>query len=202
MKKLNILSRLFKAASMAYMVFSNPRPGEESPESESRRRSLRRLTRIGAAVFFFVALGVATTALYLMFSGPLMRVQPKYVAYQAVMPPTPQGIVPVSLASAEIPPKNPLPDDDRTRATGRVYYGYYCAFCHGKEGEVTGPVGRSYMPAPTLLSLPRVQAMSDDQLYRAMLTGIGHEPVLDYVIDPQKRWYIVSYVRTLGREGP
>ncbi len=135
------------------MLFSSPRPGEEVPEGESARDGVSPdPSGLGRSVFFFVALGAATTALYLMFSGPQMRTQPKYPAYQAQMPPTPEGIVPVSFASTETPPQNPLPDTERTRATGRVYYGYYCAFCHGRPGQVTGPVGRSYVPAPTPLS--------------------------------------------------
>jgi len=39
--------------------------------------------------------------------------------------------------------------------------------------------------------------LSDGALYRAMLTGIGHEPVLSYVIEPKARWYVVSYMRYL-----
>jgi mono/diheme cytochrome c family protein len=163
---------------------------------------------VAGVVFVTAAIGVAMVALYLMFSGPRMRIQPKYPAYQAQMPPAPEGIVPVwqpsrvALVPEDILLENPLPDAEKTRAAGRVYYGYYCAFCHGGPGEVTGPVGRSYVPAPPRLTRPEIQGMSDGELYWAMLTGIGHEPVLEYVIDAQTRWYIVSYVRTLGSESP
>jgi mono/diheme cytochrome c family protein len=187
---------------VVYLLFTGSRPDEEAPKGEPHKRRFRLVKRMGAVVFLIGAVTVATTALYLMFSGPRMRIQPKYLPYQSQMPPTPEGIVPVSFAPADVPPENPLPDDEKTRATGRVYYGYYCAFCHGGAGQVTGPVGRSYVPTPTPLSSPWIRAMSDGQLYRAMLTGVGHEPVLDYVIDAEKRWYIVRYVRTLGSEGP
>jgi mono/diheme cytochrome c family protein len=151
-------------------------------------------------VFVLGAAGVAAIALYLMFSGPRMRTQPKYLPDQAQVPPTPEGTVPVSLAMADVPSENPLPDTEAMRATGHVYYGYYCAFCHGDAGQATGPVGRSYVPAPPHLTRRDIQAKSDGELYRAMVTGIGHEPVLDYVIDPQARWYIIRYVRALPRE--
>lgn len=159
---------------------------------------------VGAVIFLAVAAVAAAVALYLMFSGPRMRVQPKILPYQALMPATPEGIVPVSAEPDIVPSvetvgqlRNPLPDTARTRETGQVYYGYYCAFCHGRTGRGDGPVGASYTPAPTDLGLPRVQTLSDGALYRAMRTGAGHEPVLGYVIRPQAAWYIVSYARSL-----
>jgi len=162
------------------------------------------MKKIAAGIVLIVAAVVAIAVLYLMFSGPRMRVQPKILPYQALMPATPEGIVPVAATPALVPPaeavgqlRNPLPDTAMTRETGQVYYGYYCAFCHGQTGRGDGPVGYSYTPAPTDLALPRVQALSDGALYRDMLTGVGHEPVLGFVIRPQATWYIVRYVRAL-----
>ena len=208
MRKLSMLSWFFKAASVTHTLFSGPPPGDETMKAASHRRGFRRFTKVGAVVFVCGAAGAATVALYLMFSGPRMRIQPKYLPYQAQMPPAPEGsmaISPsaqVSLVPADIPLENPLPDTEKTLATGRVYYGYYCGFCHGAAGQATGPVGRSYVPAPTRLTEPGVQAMSDAELYRAMLTGVGHEPVLSYVIDSQARWYIIRYVRALPNQRP
>jgi mono/diheme cytochrome c family protein len=162
------------------------------------------MKKIAGGIGLVIGVVIAVVALYLMFSGPRMRMQPKIVPLQAQMPATPPGVAPVFIGPPAAPSveaaaqlRNPLPDTDHTRQTGRVYYGYYCAFCHGRTGRGDGPVGYSYTPAPTELALPRVQTLSDGALYRAMLTGIGHEPVLDYVIEPKARWYIVSYVRDL-----
>lgn len=165
------------------------------------------MKKIIGGVVLVVAAVVAVVALYLMFSGPRMRVQPKIVPLQAQMPPVPQGIVPVVIDAAAIPSpqaaaqwRNPLPDTEHTRETGRVYYGYYCAFCHGQTGRGDGPVGDGYTPVPSDLTVPRVRNLSDGALYRAMLTGVGHEPVLDYVIEPRARWYLVSFTRRLPDE--
>jgi len=162
------------------------------------------MKKIAAGTVLVVAAVIAIVALYLMFSGPRMRVQPKIIPLQAQMPPVPEGIVPVSGEPSAIPSAqaaaqlaSPLPDTEHTRQTGRVYYGYYCAFCHGQTGRGDGPVGNSFTPAPTDLTLPQVQTLSDGALYRAMFTGAGHEPVLDHVIEPKARWYIVSYTRYL-----
>jgi mono/diheme cytochrome c family protein len=150
-----------------------------------------------------VVMMVGGAVLYLMFSGPHMRVEPKILPYQAVFPALPEGIVPVvwnqtpNLAVT----RNPVSDTVQTRQIGQAYYRDYCAFCHGKAGHGDGPVGRSYVPTPTDLTGPAIQGLSDSALYRGMLTGVGHTPVLDYVIDPNVPWYVIHYMRTLrGQE--
>jgi mono/diheme cytochrome c family protein len=148
-----------------------------------------------------VVIGGAVVS-YLMFSGPRMRIQPKLLPYQARMPALPRTTVPVVPVAAQSPApgRNPLADTERTRRAGDAYYTNYCTSCHGKSGRGDGPVGRSYTPAPTDLTAPAVTALTDDAIYRRMLTGVGHAPVLSYTVDPEARWYIVSYVRSLGRQ--
>jgi mono/diheme cytochrome c family protein len=160
--------------------------------------------KAGVVVVLVCGLAAAAVALYLMFAGPRMRTQIKLVPYQAVMPAMPSGVVPVVARPSTVPSeesvpqlRNPLPATQQTIENGRVYYGYYCVFCHGADGRGDGPVGRSYVPTPTDLRSPRVIGLSDGALCRAMLTGAGHEPVLGYVIDPKTHWYLVSYMRHL-----
>jgi mono/diheme cytochrome c family protein len=149
-----------------------------------------------------ILLAVAGYVLYLMFSGPRMRVQPKILPYQALLPAVPEGIMPV--AWTQTPNlesmRNPVADTEATRRIGQAYYRDYCAFCHGQAGHGDGPVGRSYVPTPTDLTTPAVRGLSDGALYRGMLAGIGHTPVLGYVVDPNAPWSIIRYVRTLSRE--
>ena len=64
-----------------------------------------------------------------------------------------------------------------------------------------GPVGESYFPAPADLRTGKVSHYSDGRLLRAMLTGIGHEPVLERVVPPRHRWCLVLYVRSLAQGG-
>jgi mono/diheme cytochrome c family protein len=150
--------------------------------------------------------GGAAVALYLMFTGPRMRTQPKMTPYQAIMPAMPAGGAPITAQRPPVPSessaaqlRNPLRLSQDTIEAGQLYYGYYCLFCHGDDGRGNGPVGRSYTPVPTDLTLPRVVNLSDGALYRAMLSGVGHEPVLAYVIDPELHWYLVSYMRHLQK---
>jgi mono/diheme cytochrome c family protein len=147
-------------------------------------------------------LGLFSSVLY---KGPRMRTQPHLRAYQMIQPPPVDGAVPVNLpeqlptAESAASVRNPLPDTEENRRRGLIYYQYYCVFCHGKEGAGNGPVGESYTPVPADLRSARIAGYSDGVFLRAMLTGIGHEPVLERVVPPRHRWYLVRYVRTLGK---
>lgn len=168
----------------------------------SRRTRGETPSKIGPrtiALGLVVVLALAGFVLYLMFSGPRMRVQPKSLPNQALLPAAPAGTVPVWAVGAQHLPtaRNPLDNTERTHRIGQAYYNNYCAFCHGKAGHGDGPVGQSYVPVPTDLTSPAVQGLSDGDLYQGMLTGVGHEPVLGDVVDPNAPWYIVSYIRSL-----
>jgi hypothetical protein len=155
-----------------------------------------------------LVLAMAGGLFYLMFVNPRMRVQDKATPYRAVVPRVPEQIVPVEVVAApeplalEVQGPNPQPDTEQTRRIGQVHYGNYCRFCHGRDGRGDGPVGHSYVPTPADLTAAPVQSLSDAALYRAMLTGVGHGPVLPYVIPPDAPWYIVRYVRSLRGMDP
>ena len=159
---------------------------------------------------------------YLMFAGspdgifspwydnPHMKWQPHLRSFDAPMPPPPAGAVPVTqtppLPSAQqaatmtnplLARGTPAPED---YARGGVYYNYYCTFCHGPAGDGNGPVGQSYVPRPSDLRSAKIRGYSDGQLLRAMLLGPGHEPVLERTVNPDHRWYLVLYVRSLSQK--
>jgi len=159
-----------------------------------------------AALVCVLALAVFA---YLLFTGPRMFDQPNIRPFQARMPIIPKGSVPVTDAYEPIPTEqqahqlaNPLPKTPQNYARGKVYYGYYCAFCHGESGAGDGPVGYSYVPVPSDLRTKKVKSLSEGQLLRAMLIGAGHEPVLKKVIPADYRWYLELYTRTLDSKTP
>lgn len=134
--------------------------------------------------------------------GPHMVHQPHLRAFEAEVPLPPPDSVPVTSAAADLPAAgrgmtNPLPATAENIDRGRVYYGYYCLACHGASGDGHGPVGQSYMPVPADLRGKHVQQFEDGRLVRAMLLGVGHEPVLPEVVPPQHRWYLALYIRSL-----
>ena len=197
MRRIRIGAYLASAGSALYLLGLSLRTALEP--IFGKPGAPRKIGPVKIAVPLVIILAVGGYVLYLMFSGPHMRVEPKILPYQALFPAVPEGITPV--AWTQTPnlesTRNPVADTERTRRIGRAYYSDYCAFCHGQAGHGDGPVGRSYVPTPTDLTTPAIRGLSDGALYRGMLTGIGHTPVLDYVVDPNAPWYIIHYVRSL-----
>lgn len=141
--------------------------------------------------------------IFMLYKGPRMTVQHHLREFQMIMPPRPAGSVTVTpgerlpSASEAAGMKNPLPPTPQNVAAGSVYYRYYCVFCHGDSGTGDGPVAMSYVPVPADLTTAKVSGYADGPLLRSMLTGVGHEPVLERVVPPEHRWYLVLYVRSL-----
>ena len=191
MRRIRLGAWLASAGSALYLMRSALGPVSAKPGATRRMGPVKILVPL-------VVLAVAGYVLYLMFSGPRMRVEPKILPYQALMPAMPEGIMPVGWVQQPNfeSMRNPVADTEATRRTGQAYYRDYCAFCHGPGGHGDGPVGRSYVPTPTNLTTPTVQSLSDGDLYRRMLAGTGHAPVLGYVVDPNAPWYIVHCVRS------
>ena len=164
--------------------------------------------KLSPAKVLLPVLAVLLAAGYLLFTGPHMEHQQKIGPYQAAMPPAPRGSVPLKNPVATMPTTRQaqelvrlLPRTPKDLAAGGVYYGYYCTFCHGAAGDGRGPVGESYIPPPADLRSARVQALSDGQLFQAMLTGPGHQPVLERVVPPEHRPYLVLHVRRFSGGG-
>lgn len=163
--------------------------------------------------FILAALGAAllipVVAAGIVFNlGPRMRHQPNIRAYEAVMPPMPEGSVP-SFGLQDIHGKSaadrlviPIAADEINVKAGETAYGYWCVACHGILGRGRGPVGESYVPLPPKLNTERVRRMGDGELLRAMLLGTGHEPVLERVIPVERRWQVLLYVRSLPEPVP
>lgn len=187
------------------------------------------ITTAGWVKLIKLGLLVILTALlfigYFLFTGPRMKVQEHIRAYQARMPLTPAGTTPVnSLPPLPTPDqaaamKNPLESTTASIARGAAYYQYYaCLACHGENGDGGGPVGDSYVPKPADLRSAKIRGYSDGQLLRGMLKGVGHEyiddqparggkpaivhGVLERIVLPEHRWYIVLYVRQFASTGP
>jgi hypothetical protein len=173
------------------------------------RRSRQRRSRIGWMLIPGLGLTLVATAvaLVLLFTGPRMQQQPSLRGFESSRPAAAAGAVPVGGAGSW-----PAPDS-LTRgdaAAGRVYYGYYCEFCHGARGDGSGPVGASFVPRPADLRVSPRLADPDSALIAAMLSGPGHAlilgrdslPVLEAIVAPGHRPGLAAYVRGLARTGP
>lgn len=169
---------------------------------------MKKLVLIGVLIGVLVGGAVGVAAVWRVLLSPRMKTQATIRTYEADMPNPPDGSQPLE-AGDEIPTKvqamlvrNPLRGTPEEREAGRTYYEYYCVFCHGQQGRGEGPVGQSYDPAVPPFATREVRAMSDGELYRAMLTGPGHHPVLPGLVKPERRWPLVLYVRELAGRRP
>jgi len=93
---------------------------------------------------------------------------------------------------------NPLPSPQSHVPVGRALYGIYCVPCHGSTGAgVDGPVAR-YFPRVGDLRASDVQRHGDGWLYAVITSGTDLMPASGHELDPQERWAIVAFVRTLA----
>jgi hypothetical protein len=158
--------------------------------------------RLIAILFVTAVVAGGLTILYLLFTGPRMFAGPNIRQFQAAMPVTPAGTVPVRDVFMPLPSKeqakelvSPLDANERNIAKGKIYYGYYCVFCHGDKGDGFGPVGHSYVPVPSDLRSAKVKSMQDGEILYSMLAGTGHAPMLQRIIPSEYWWYLVLYIR-------
>ena len=145
---------------------------------------------------------LALAFLILSGCGPHMARQYALRPYKQVLPAMPPGTVPESGLAPAAAQRSPLSPTPQTLALGQRYYGYYCQHCHGADGRGHTPVGDSYNPRPTDLTNSAVQGLSDADLYRRMLTGVGHDPVLTSTVALDRRWPLVAFLRTLSPSAP
>lgn len=167
------------------------------------------MRRVLLVAVLLMGLGLASCLPQRYF--PRMRNQASVRAQERWMPPLPPGVVPhdggeapLSRAAARAM-RNPAGDDDESAALGATYYAWYCLACHGEDGRGNTQVGAGYLPPPRDLSGDAVQAMTDGELYVAMVEGSGHQvdgrDVLRQTVPPERRWLIARHLRQLGRRG-
>lgn len=181
-----------------------------APSFVTRLAGYRSLVvKLVVAAGFAGALLLGGAFALVLLRGPRMWVQEHVRTYQAVVQPMPDGVVPVTdtlpalpaaaVAATVASPISPTPENV---ARGLVYYQYYCVFCHGTAGDGNGYVGQSYVPKPPDLRAPQLQAQTDGELLRAMLLGVGHEPVLEEIVPEQHRWFLILAMRAFASAPP
>ncbi len=140
-----------------------------------------------------LAAALMITVVGLLFTGPKMRNQRSLVSYEAVLDLPPNDVVPFEGEKKTSLPANAIIINASSLARGKVYYNYYCVFCHGEDGKGNGPVGESYFPKPADLT-KNVKQYDSVQLYNAAFTGI-HSPVIESIVSTEHKRYILVYLK-------
>ncbi len=94
----------------------------------------------------------------------------------------------------------------REEENGKVLYEYYCALCHGKEGNADGFNAYNLKTAPIQHSDPaQTGTLSDGQIRRIIKEGGGalgrstEMPAWGGVLSDEQISHITTFIRTLSR---
>lgn len=95
--------------------------------------------------------------------------------------------------------KNPLPATPETLRGGLAHFRENCVICHGAPGVDPGEIGQGLNPGAPDLTLPRVQARTDGQLYWLVDEGIRMTgmPAFGPTHGENELWQIVAFLRHL-----
>lgn len=98
---------------------------------------------------------------------------------------------------------NTIAPNKESLAQGREYYQIYCSICHGVLGKGDGYLytSKKFLVKPTSLVEDYVQSKPDGELFHIITTGSlsGLMGAHGAQINPEQRWMIINYVRTLAK---
>jgi thiosulfate dehydrogenase len=100
--------------------------------------------------------------------------------------------------------RNPLPPTPQNVVRGRQVFSYYCAACHGLDGQTTGvPFAAAMSPSVPELNSPGVQAYTDGQLKWVISSGLRPSgmPAAKGILRDEEMWAIITYLRHLPAKG-
>jgi mono/diheme cytochrome c family protein len=100
--------------------------------------------------------------------------------------------------------RNPLPVTEENVRRGQRTFSYYCANCHGLDGQNTGVAFATAMSPPVpLLTSPEVQRYTDGQLHTVIRDGLypSGMPASAGLLADEEMWSIVVYLRHLPPAG-
>lgn len=93
--------------------------------------------------------------------------------------------------------KNPLVGKEEAIKGGKKIFATMCAICHGEKGKGDGIAGAALNPKPTNFTNTTFHSQSDGSIFWKITEG--RAPMASYkaTLSEEKRWQLVSYIRTL-----
>jgi mono/diheme cytochrome c family protein len=100
--------------------------------------------------------------------------------------------------------KNPFAGSAEAAREGLVHYKEMCVTCHGAPGIDPSEIGEGLNPPAPDLTLPKVQALSDGELFWLLQNGIRMSgmPGFGPTHNDQEVWNIVTFLRRLPEITP
>lgn len=109
-----------------------------------------------------------------------------------------------SVAKRAAAGKNPLAPSPEVLREGFAHYKENCVVCHGAPGVDAAELGQGLNPPAPDLTLPRVQARPDGQIFWIVSNGIRMTgmPAFSPTHKPDEIWKLVAFVRHLEEITP
>ena len=119
--------------------------------------------------------------------------------YEEPMPPTPEGVVPVTGLETfqEAEAQYRKAGDAYNSKRGPLVYRRFCYHCHGAHGDGRIIVGESFAVKPTDLRGENVQTLSNEDLYDVVADGFNTMLGLRASMTPDDIVQSIHYMRTL-----
>jgi putative copper export protein/mono/diheme cytochrome c family protein len=99
--------------------------------------------------------------------------------------------------------RSPVPYATASIARGKTLFEANCAACHGATGRGDGAAGAELSTRPADLNAPHVLDHPEGELFWWIGNGIADTPMPGFAatLDPEARWDLVNFVRTLPLGG-
>jgi mono/diheme cytochrome c family protein len=100
--------------------------------------------------------------------------------------------------------RSPLAATDDIVPRGQRAFSFYCAACHGLDGQNTGvPFADAMSPPVPKLTAAEVQQYTDGQLHSVIENGLWPSgmPAARGLLNDEEIWTIVQYIRHLPPAG-
>lgn len=91
----------------------------------------------------------------------------------------------------------PFPLTGDVLQRGRERYNIYCSACHGLTGEGNGMVVQRGFSRPPSYFDPRLRQVPLGHFYDVIKNGYGAMASYAVQVEPQDRWAVAAYIRTL-----
>ena len=96
-----------------------------------------------------------------------------------------------------VSPFGPEHPPDMRRA--RTLFETYCMVCHGPQAEGNGLAVLHGFPRPPSLLFGKALNMQDGHLFHIITNGFRKMPSYASQIEPEDRWRVIAYVRSLQK---
>lgn len=193
---------------------SSPQSGRRAPFGT------RRLLLLALAFTSLMVLAGCSRGSYPLDFFPEMHYQQSYKVQEPPSLSAPADAVPITGAEVSYSMEeakelaNPLPGTQATIRRGERLYKVNCAVCHGETAQGDGPMVERLADAgyggkpPALTTKGPIANKPDGEVYQITTNGFAGAyglpedrfvmPAFQKLLEPEERWAIVAYLRSLG----